>query len=106
MKKILLTLTFLSLTAVSVNAGEFTVEDTHSRSYLENNGYSDSAIELVERSRARAMGEEYIKPVEHPVYESKGVKWFRKFWMYTDPALDRDTFMNHSINYTSTPDDL
>ena len=98
MKKILLTLTILSMTALSVNADEFTVEDTHSRKYLENNGYSDSAVEIVERSRARAMGEEYTGYTDRSLFRNRA-GGFGKFIRYIDPALDTDTFMNHDIYY-------
>ncbi len=105
MKKLFLILTLLGLSAVCANAGEFTVEDSHSRPYLENNGYSDSAIEIVERSRARALGEEYNGYIDRSLFINRG-GWFGKFLRYLDPALDNESFMNYDIKYYSHFNDL
>ena len=104
MKKKLLVLAMLGFSTLAVNAGEFTVDDSCSREYLKNNGYSDSAIEIVERSRARAMGEAYNE--EHTsLFKDRG-GWFGNFLRYLDPALDRNTFMNYDIEYYSRFDDM
>lgn len=105
MKKLLLFFAILGFAASNANAGEFTVADTHSREYLEYNGYSSSAIELVERSHARAKGEAFNGYIEGSLYRNQG-GWFGKFLRYLDPAADTDTFMNHDINYHSRFDDL
>lgn len=101
MKKVLLIMTLLGLTAACTNADPLTIEEWNSRPYLENSGYSASTVDLIERSRARARGEEYVQAVEHPIYENKPVKWVRKFWMYVDPGLDNGSFMGHD-NHSST----
>ncbi len=105
MKKILLTLTILGLSTLCANAGEFTVADSVSQEYLENNGYSSSAVEIVGRSRARAKGEEYNGYVDRSLFRNRG-GWFGGFLRYTDPSLDNDSFMNHNIKYYPTTDDL
>ena len=104
MKKVLLLLAMLSLSTFVANAGEFTVEDSRSEEYLKNNGYSNSAIELVERSRARAIGEEYDKDVD--LLHNGGDGWFGTFLRYIDPSLDRNTFMNYDIRYYSNFEDM
>ncbi len=105
MKKILLTITILGLSTLCANAKEFTVADTVSQDYLINNGYSSSAVEIVGRSKARAMGEEYNGYVDRSLFRNRA-GWFGKFLRYTDPSLDDDSFMNHDIKYYPSIYDL
>ncbi len=105
MKKLFLILTILGLSTLCANAGEFTVEDSHSRDYLENTGYSSSTIEIIERSHARALGEEYTGYVDRTLSRNQG-GWFGKFLRYLDPSLDSDTFMNYDIEFYSHFNDL
>ena len=99
MKKFLLVLTLLGLTTLSVQAEQLTVEHSRSREYLENAGYSSATVDLVERSRARAMGEEYES--------EKPVRGFRKFWaLFIDPGMDDEHFMNHDSKVSPTIHDL
>lgn len=46
------------------------------------------------------------EPVEKEYYNQPFVKWFRKFVMYVDPALDDHSFMNHEIHTAPSYEDL
>ena len=106
MKKTLLLLTILGLTFSNAYAEELTVERTLEKDYLQNSGYSETAVDLVHRSQARASGEEYINSDENSLYQKQPVKFMRRFWMYLDPSLDDDSFMNHDIHTSPSIYDL
>ncbi|MBO6088570.1 hypothetical protein J6P92_09560 [bacterium] len=94
---------FLTLPACA----EFTVDDTVDGAYLKNHGHSDTIIYVTNKKIAEANGEAYSRPVESELYEVPVVKYVRKFFMYIDPALDDEKFVNnHQISPTSKWSDL
>ena len=105
MKKVLFILSFGSQSAVPA-AAELTVDDTASDAYLRNHGYSQSTINVVNKAKAQVNGEPMTEPVEKEYYNQPLVKWFRKFVMYVDPALDDHSFMNHEIHTAPSYEDL
>ena len=106
MKKTLLFLTIFGLAFSYTFAEELTVERTLEKDYLENAGYSEVTADIVQQSQARALGQEYTNPDANPLYEEQPVKFFRRFWMYLDPSLDDDSFMNHDIHTSPSIYDL
>lgn len=106
MKKTFLFLILLGLSFSYVFAEELTIERSGSKEYLHNAGYSAITADMVQRSRAKANGEEYVKDDENPLYAEQPVKFFRRFWMYLDPSLDDDSFMNHDLHTSPSIYDL
>ena len=106
MKKSFIILSLISLITLPAFA-ELTVEDSISRDYLKNHGYSDATINITHKSRAQANGEPLAAHEEKDYYNQPVVKYVRRFFMYLDPSLDEHKFMNdHNINTTSRYDDL
>ena len=60
----------------------------------------------VNKAKAQVNGEPMTEPVEKEYYNQPLVKWFRKFVMYVDPALDDHSFMNHEIHTAPSYEDL
>lgn len=82
---------------------EVTVEDTHNPDFLRNSGYSDPMIKATQKQVAIDNAEEYeLAPVEYKKNSCAFVKGLKRFFIYIDPALDDNTFMNRNI--TTTPD--
>lgn len=106
MKKNLLILSLLAGIIALPAFAELTVEDITSKEYLLRHNYSQSTVEIIERSKATANGEEYVKPVTRPCYQKGPIKWVRNFFIYIDPALDNDSFLNHDSKPTTHYDDL
>jgi hypothetical protein len=88
-----------------------------SSKYLSESGYSLSTVDAVERSMAQTKGTHYVEPAGLGyLYEpldwtgndraDKAILWVKNFFMYIDPALDTNTFMNHSIKFSPSYDDL
>ncbi len=106
MKKRFLTIGLLILFALPSFA-ELTVEDTVSEDYMRNNGYSQATINAARKSVAKANGEPLTEPVEDERYNQPFIKFIRRVFMYTDPALDDHSFMNdHDIKTSPSIDDL
>jgi len=83
---------------------ELTVDQASSGDYLLNRGYSPVFGQMVDKTKVNIQGVEYVSP-EQKEY-SGFVKWVRNVFIYLDPALESDTFMNHDINATPKIDDL
>lgn len=82
---------------------EVTVEDTHNPDFLRNSGYSDPMIKATQKQVAIDNAEGYeLEPVEYKKNSCAFVKGLKRFFIYIDPALDDNTFMNRNI--TTTPD--
>ena len=102
MKKVLLILSLIGFAALPACA-ELTVSDTSADAYLKNHGYSQSTINVINKTKAQVNGEPLTEPVEHEYYNQR----FRKFVMYIDPALDDHSFMNdHEIHSAPSYEDL
>lgn len=92
---------------LSTPAYALSVEESSSPEYLQNRGYSSSMVDMTEYSKASANGEKYISQddVEH-YYDSKIRKFFKRFFIYFDPAVDDGKFMNHDIKMSPSVNDL
>lgn len=107
MKKSLLILILTAFAVTPVLADEFTVKDSTNVDYLINHGHSESFVQNVQKNKAQIAGEPLSEEVEKEVYEIQPIKFFRKFWMYIDPALDDHSFENdHSIKTSPNYQDL
>ncbi len=86
---------------------EISVQEVTSPEYLYNHGHSTLTVDMVQKSKAGANGEKYIPATqEEHQNEPKLVKWVRKFFIYMDPALDNDSFMQHDIKSSPSYEDL
>lgn len=81
---------------------EVTVEDTHNSDFLRNSGYSDPIVRATQKQVAIDNAEEYeLAPVEYRKNSCGFIKGLKRVFIYIDPALDDNTFMNRNI--TTTP---
>ena len=105
MKKILLTLIVLSVPVVAQAA--ISVEDTTNPAVLRNSGYSAQTADAVKVGRARSNYVEYYTEDEK---NFKKQNWFTKFWrklyVYTDPAAEDYSFYHHDTDTTPSYTDL
>jgi len=85
-------------------SAELTVDQTSSSEYLMNRGYSPLLGEMVDKTKMNISGLEYQRPEQTEYTGFK--KWVRNVFIYLDPALENDTFMNHDITPTPQIDDL
>ncbi len=105
MKKRFLITSLLLMLAIPAFA-ELTVEDTISRDYLKNHGYSNAFVNTTHKLVAEHNGEAYTEPVENEMYNQPSIKFIRRLFMYLDPSLDDYSIDNHNINTTPRYDDL
>ncbi len=106
MKKRFFIIGLLAIFALPAFA-ELTVDDTISKDYLKNHGYSDAIVRATHKSVAQISGEPTVEVAEKESYNRPVIKHLRKFFMYIDPALDNGSFWNnHNINTTTRYDDL
>ena len=106
MERRFLILSLLLLLAMPSFA-ELTVDDTVSKDYLMNHGYSTASVNAIKKSVAEVNGEALQEPVERKYYKNPCVKFVRRIFMYVDPSLDDHSFMNdHEIKFTPRYDDL
>lgn len=105
--KILLTALMISVLANSAQA-VLTTDETSSKEYLYNHGYSTVMVDMVGSSKSKINGTEYItvqkqKDMDSPKY----VRFVRRVLSYFDPAIENpDQFMQHDIKYEPTVTDL
>jgi hypothetical protein len=105
MKKLLLIAIVATLPAVASAA--ISVENSTDPVYLRNNGFSTQTTEMVNISKARANSQEYYTNDETAFKnENKFVKFWRKFYVYTDPAAEDYSFYHHDTDTTPSYTDL
>lgn len=106
MKKLLLLLIAASTVQIQANAA-ISVEHTTDPAVLRNSGYSAQTADLVNVSKARALGEEYYTPDEAAYKkQNKFVRFWRKLYVYTDPAAEDYSFYHHDTDTTPSYTDL
>lgn len=72
------------------------VDKTTDESYVRNQGFSAQTAEIITVSKARAAGEEYYTKDETDYKnQSKFARFWRKLYVYTDPAAEDYTFYHH-----------
>lgn len=102
MKKILLLfLVYLIVTIPSSAA--ITPEEAVSQQYIENHGYSTEMARLVNLQNAQINGGQSKYKDNAPSWytENRAVRWIRNTFMYIDPSLDNEKFMQHDIKYSN-----
>lgn len=103
---LLLTALIAGLSAAPTFAA-VTPDEMSAPEYMRNEGYSEALIDMTEYSKASSKGQKYVSMEQQKLQNmSKGRRFFRKFLMYVDPALDDGKFMNHDIKQYPSPDDL
>jgi len=107
MKKILLLVVLLAVCSQVESLGAVTVDQTMSKDYIINSGYSTQIYNTMQVSSARATGKEYYSEDEIKLKKSpKTVKFFRKLYSYFDPAADDYSFYHHDSKVVPSYTDL
>ncbi len=106
MKKLLL----FTIIAVASQAGCFaavSVDQATNAEYLRRQGYSQQTTDIINVSKARATGlEYYTKDEEKLRNDNKFVRFIKKFYIYTDPAAEDNSFYHHDTSSVPTYQDL
>ena len=107
MKTKLLLIAFLAIAMqVQANAA-VTVEEASSPMYLKNNGYSTQTAEVVNVVKARSLGDEYYTKDEQAFKnQNKFVRFWRKLYVYADPAAEDYSIYHHDTDTTPSYTDL
>ena len=105
MKKLLL-LTIAATIPTMAHAA-ISVEQTTSPTVIRNNGYSAQTADMVNVAKARSNGQSYYTPDEVTYKkQNKFVRFWRKFYAYTDPAAEDYSFYHHDVDTTPSYTDL
>jgi hypothetical protein len=106
MKKVLL-LVIVSVAIQAQSSASVSVDQTTSPAVLKNNGYSSQTADMVNISKARANNQEYYTADEQEFQnEGKMLKFWRKFYVYADPAAEDYSFYHHDTKTTPSYTDL
>lgn len=106
MKKLLLLMIIAIATQATCNAA-VSVDQTTNESALRNAGYSKQFAETVSVSKARALNQEYYTDDEKAYKkQNKFVRFWRKLYVYTDPAAEDYSFYHHDNKTTPSYTDL
>ncbi len=83
-------------------------EEVMSETYIRNHGYSDEMVRLIDLQNSQINGRKPTYKNNDPEWytSNKAVYYVRRIFMYFDPALDDQKFMDHNLEYTNTYDDL
>jgi len=104
--KILLFASVLMLIPLNANSA-VTVDQSTSRDYVMNQGFSEETYETITVEKNRGVGKEYYTAREKRDRElPKIVRFFRKFYSYTDPGAEDFSFYHHNLETTPSYTDL
>lgn len=105
MKKLLLIAIAATIPAMAQAA--ISVDQTTNPAVLKNYGYSAQTADVIQVSKARASGQEYYAPDEAAYRkQNKFVRFWRKLYVYTDPAAEDYSFYHHDTDTTPSYTDL
>ncbi len=106
MKKLLLLV--IAATAVQMQASAaISVDQVTNPAVMRANGYSAQTADMVNVSKARVLGEEYYTADEAAYKkQNKFVRFWRKLYVYTDPAAEDYSFYHHDTDTTPSYTDL
>ena len=105
-RQILLIASFMMLVPLSANSA-VTVDQSTSKDYVVNQGYSEETYETITVEKNRGVGKEYYTAREKRDRElPKVVRFFRKFYSYTDPGAEDFSFYHHNFSTTPSYTDL
>lgn len=106
MKKIL----FVLLAIVAVNLPSFAVitpEEAASEKYIQGHGHSDEMSRLIDLQNCQISGvKSQYKGKDPAWYSFFPVKMVRRAFIYFDPSMDDNKFMQNDIHFTTKYDDL
>lgn len=104
--KLLLIAILAAIVQLQSNAA-VSVDETTTINYLKNQGFSEQTADMVNVSKARATGEEYYTKDEAAYRkQNKFVRFWRKLYVYTDPAAEDYSFYHHDTDTTPSYTDL
>ncbi len=107
MKTKLLLIAILATMVQLQSSASVSVDETTSTNYIKNSGFSAQTADLVNVSKARAVGEEYYTPDEAAYRkQNKFVRFWRKLYVYTDPGAEDYSFYHHDTDTTPSYTDL
>lgn len=103
MKKIL-SVVFVYLAFVMPASAVITTDEAVSDPYIINSGHSDEMARLIDLQRAQINGNKSQYKNDDPDWyaSNKKVNFVRKVFMYLDPNLDNEDFMQHNTKYTNS----
>ena len=105
MKKLLL----IAIAALipSIAQAAVSVDQVTNPEVMLNNGYSKQTSDIVNISKARATGQEYYTNDEKAFQkQNRFVRFWRKLYVYTDPAAEDYSFYHHNTDTTPSYTDL
>lgn len=106
MKKLLLIAIVVTTAQIQANAA-ISVDQATNPAVLKSNGYSTQTADMVNVSKARATGQEYYTADETAFRkQNKFVRFWRKLYVYTDPAAEDYSFYHHDTDTTPSYTDL
>ena len=74
-----------------------TVDQATSRDYILNQGFSEDTYEIITVEKNRGVGKEYYTAAERTDRNMNPVlRFFRKFYAYTDPGAQDFSFYHHN----------
>lgn len=105
MKKLLLIAVALAIPTMVQAA--ISVDEQTNPAVLRNSGYSLQTTDAVSVSKARANGQSYYTPDEEAFKkENKFVRFWRKLYVYADPAAEDYSYYHHDTDTTPSYTDL
>lgn len=106
MKKLLLLVIAAATVQIQASAA-ISVDQTTNPAVLKSNGYFSQTADMINVSKARATGQEYY-PADEAAYrkQNKFVRFWRKLYVYTDPAAEDYSFYHHDTDTTPSYTDL
>lgn len=105
MKKLLLIAIAATIPAVAHAA--ISVDEMTNPTAVRNNGYSAQMADAISVTKARANSEEFYTNDEEAFRkQNKFVRFWRKLYVYTDPAAEDYSFFHHDTNTSPTYKDL
>ena len=91
----------------TMSQAAISVDQTTNPAVLRNSGYSAQAADTVNVSKARATNQEYYTADEAAYRkQNKFVRFWRKLYVYTDPAAEDYSFYHHDNDTTPSYTDL
>ncbi len=106
MKKVLL-IALLAVSAQIPTNAAISVDQATNPAILRKNGYSAQTADIVSVSKARATRQEYYTPDEEAYRkQNKFVRFWRKLYVYTDPAAEDYSIYHHDTDTTPSYTDL
>lgn len=105
MKKLLLLAIVATIPAMAQAA--VSVDQVTHPAVLRNSGYSAQTADAVQVTKARSAGQEYYATDEAAYRrQNKFVRFWRKLYVYTDPAAEDYSFYHHDTDTTPSYSDL